>query len=388
MKSQRSKQAAIAASVSALLLLGSPGIQDPAGATAATRSLRAQIQVAAPPSGIYRPGQRVLVSGALEAVALEGQEVIQAEPASGSLFLQVRTPSGDVRGPFGPFQTSSNGRFQVRLPASATDGIVGRPEHGYKAVAALEAIRLAYDGMSVTERSARTGILLAAAPKGLTLENSFVSSVGWVKPGNPYTFRVFVRNFAKKAFRRARVRIPRVKGAKFTRVLPAGRSGRARIRRGTVRWNIGKVPAAVKGNPTIKTLVVQARAKNLKQDPRIVWRNLSSKATLTYKGGRRRSVSRGPKVIPPNEIYDTARYGDRPFPVVPVDYFDRQHTPEHSGQRLANIINSRKVKGSTFNLYQEMSYKQLFPHGTVPSAGIATAGFDVKWKSEHRQTAG
>ena len=119
-----------------------------------------------------------------------------------------------------------------------------------------------------------------------------------------------------------------------------------------------------------------------------MWRNLSSKATLTYKGGRRRSVSRGPKVIPPNEIYDTARYGDRPFPVVPVDYFDRQHTPEHSGQRLANIINSRKVKGSTFNLYQEMSYKQLFPHGTVPSAGIATAGFDVKWKSEHRQTAG
>src|SRR6185295_17734692 len=29
-----------------------------------------------------------------------------------------------------------------------------------------------------------------------------------------------------------------------------------------------------------------------------------------------------------------------------------------------------------YNLYQEMSYGQLFPYADVPSAGIATAGFD------------
>ena len=36
-------------------------------------------------------------------------------------------------------------------------------------------------------------------------------------------------------------------------------------------------------------------------------------------------ASHGPKVIPPRETFDTARYGDRPFPVVPVDCFDRKH---------------------------------------------------------------
>ncbi len=38
-------------------------------------------------------------------------------------------------------------------------------------------------------------------------------------------------------------------------------------------------------------------------------------------------------------------------------------------------MNSPDVEGSTFNLYQEMSFGQLFPIGSVPSSGIATADF-------------
>ena len=33
--------------------------------------------------------------------------------------------------------------------------------------------------------------------------------------------------------------------------------------------------------------------------------------------------------------FETARYGDRPFPVVPVDYFDRKHDGAHTGDALA-----------------------------------------------------
>ena len=85
----------------------------------------------------------------------------------------------------------------------------------------------------------------------------------------------------------------------------------------------------------------------------------------------------GPKVIPPKETFDTARYGDRPFPVVPVDWFDRKHEAATHGRVASrDMINSPGFDGSTFNLYQEMSYGQLFPNGTVPSAGIASRGWD------------
>ncbi|MDT7573123.1 MAG: immune inhibitor, partial [Actinomycetota bacterium] len=77
-------------------------------------------------------------------------------------------------------------------------------------------------------------------------------------------------------------------------------------------------------------------------------------------------------------LYDTARYGDRPFPVVPVDYFDRKHNAEtHSAQTLQDKINSPAIEGSTFNLFQEMSYGQLYPHATVPSAGLPDQPYDT-----------
>ena len=106
------------------------------------------------------------------------------------------------------------------------------------------------------------------------------------------------------------------------------------------------------------------KADTLAQDPQIVWKNISSTATLTSAGGPDATASHGPKVIPPSATFDTARYGDRPFPVVPVDYYDRKHDADpHAATPLADKINSPSVAGSTFNLYQEMSYGQLFPHG-------------------------
>jgi M6 family metalloprotease-like protein/uncharacterized repeat protein (TIGR01451 family) len=183
------------------------------------------------------------------------------------------------------------------------------------------------------------------------LENSFVSSKGWVKPGETYPFTVRVRNHTDAPFTDLTVTVSVPDGTtllgepSFTVDVPAG---------------------------GVATRVFEARANTLQQDPQVVWKDLSSTATL----GDVTATSHGPKVIPPSGGYETARYGDRPFPVVPVDFSDRAHGAASSADKLATKINDPDTPGSTFNLYQEMSYGQLFPHGTVPSDGVATAGWD------------
>ena len=119
--------------------------------------------------------------------------------------------------------------------------------------------------------------------------------------------------------------------------------------------------------------MLESRAATTTELATIVWRDLSTTATVTVGGATKALTSHGPKVIPPGSEYDTARYGDRPFPVVPVAYTDRDYgTHERS---LDTVINAPAFEGSTFNLFQEMSIGQLYPDGTVPSAGIATADF-------------
>ncbi len=109
--------------------------------------------------------------------------------------------------------------------------------------------------------------------------------------------------------------------------------GTVTVSPGSITWTIGSIAGPPTPGPGLKTLVVEAQADTLGQDPQIVWKNLSTTATLTYTGGPPlTSTSHGPKVIPPKETYDTARYGDRPFPVVPVDYFDRKHEAAQHGR--------------------------------------------------------
>ena len=120
---------------------------------------------------------------------------------------------------------------------------------------------------------------------------------------------------------------------------------------------------------------MEAKAAGLAADPEIVWKDLSTTATLTYTGqpAQIRSTTHGPKVIPPEGGFDTARYGDKPFPIVPVEYVDLERqsnaTWDNDSEKLDRVVNDPAFEGSTLNLYQEMSYGQLFPHGTVPSAG-------------------
>lgn len=208
---------------------------------------------------------------------------------------------------------------------------------------------------------------------GLDVENSFVSSVGWVKPGEDYPSRIIVTNPADPA---VPTNLP-ITGATVTVTAPEGStitqagSGAVLSADGkTVTWTVGPVAAGES-----KTLVLDSIADSLAQNPEIVWRDISTTATVTLGAATQTATSHGPKVIPPSDTFDSARYGDRPFPVVPVQYRDRAYQAGHNGDSLESVINDPAKPGSTFNLYQEMSLGQLFPEGTVPSAGIASADF-------------
>jgi immune inhibitor A len=232
----------------------------------------------------------------------------------------------------------------------------------------------ATDATAVVPEASTSRVL--APPSGVVLENSFVSAVGWVKPGASYPSRVFVRNYGATAITGASVSVAAADGMRFVSATPLAGSGTATVTATAVTWTVGDVPAATAAGPAVRTLVIDSRAKGTREDPRIVWKDLSTVATLTYLGGTATtSRTRGPKVIPEAAHFDSARYGVRPFPVVPVDFQDRKHAAAHTGETLANVINSPDLPGSTFNLYQEMSYGQLFPQGTVPSSSTALAGW-------------
>ena len=346
-------------------------------------------------AGNHSPGDSIPVNGTVYEIehvsALTTTREI-AVPATVS--LQVRTPAGEVRGPYGPFTAGLDGRFTGTLPASATAGMTADATTGFKTTPSIEVVNTFYDdpasGRWESKRAGAGALPLVVEATSLLLENSFVSDVGWVKPGETYPFRVFVKNHTSSPASGATVTIPAPDGTRFTKATPTSGDTTATISGGTITWQVGSVPAAAAdGTPAIRTLVVEGRADTTGVDPQIVWKNLSSTATLTYTGGPTlTSKSRGPKVIPPKARFDSARYGDRPFAVVAADYFDRKHGDTHTGEALREKINSADVPGSTFNLFQEMSYGQLFPNGTVPSSGIASSGWDVEWKSDRYRNGG
>jgi immune inhibitor A len=345
-------------------------------------------------AGDHKPGEPVQINGSVYEIehvsVLTSPEQI-AVPATVS--VRVRTPAGEIRGPYGPFTADAQGRFTGTLPAAATAGVTATAETGFKTTVSIEVVDAFYDdpasGRWEAKEAGSGGLALFVPPSSLLLSNSYVSDVGWVKPGETYPFRLFVRNYTSSPAAGTQVTLPAPDGTTFTNVTTTNGSGSATISGGAITWDVGTVPAAVGDVPAIRTLVVEARADTLGQDPQIVWKNLSTTATLTSTGGPTlTSSSHGPKVIPPKATYDTARYGDRPFAVVAADYFDRKHADVHTAESLREKINSPDITGSTFNLYQEMSYGQLFPNGTVPSSGMSTAGWDVQWKSDRYKGSG
>ena len=317
------------------------------GATSfAFNLLSATVTPAARPNGAaYAPGQAIPVSGTISKVDTDPSGAPTTAAAPGATFrLVVVKPDGSETDVPGTFTATASGTYSVTVPAGLTAGVQGSPNSGYKASVGIAVRNAAFsdgEGAWAAANAGSGAATISTPPAGLVLDNSFVSSVGWVKPNDQYPFRVTVRNFTAGSFTGATVTIPAPDGADFLTASPGSGSGSALIAAGTrtITWNIGAVaPAAADGTPTIKTLLVLAQADSALEDPQVVWKDLSSAATLTYSGGPAggaMSRSHGPKVIPSDKSFNTARYGDRPFPVVPVDWADRKHAANHTGELLS-----------------------------------------------------
>jgi immune inhibitor A len=371
-----------------------PGETGPAGGAFFRHNfLGADVAVTPKPSGAdYAPGEDLPVTGSI----YELNSVPDSRtPVAATYELRVVTPTGDVRGPYGPFTANQGaaGQFSQTIPGAATAGLTETVD------LAVQVVEVEYDDASppltstgrwASKIAGATGTTINVPVDVLVLENSFASAVGWVKPGVTYPFRIFVKNFRSNEATNATVTVTPADGMVFTSDLVPN-SGTATIDgAGNLVWTIPNVPAAPVNGSTILTLVGVGEADTTAEDLEIVWKDLSTTATLTYDDGPPglTSKSHGPRVIPADERFDTARYGDRPFPVVPVDYFDRKHEPNHTGDALSKKINSPDIVGSTFNLYQEMSFGQLFPSGTVPSSNFASADWNVQWNSQRYRDSG
>ena len=174
----------------------------------------------------------------------------------GATFM-LRAVDADGRtSEFGPFTAAADGTVRGIVPASVTKDTRVSADNFYRGTLALE---------TATGEKAGT-LTVSAPPADVVLENDFVSSKGWVKPGETYPFTLRVLNYGAT---------PLV-GATVTVTPPDGTTLAA------TSWAVPTVPAkAVDGTPGIALKVIEATADTLAQDPEIAWKNLSATATLT-----------------------------------------------------------------------------------------------------------
>lgn len=230
------------------------------------------------------------------------------------------------------------------------------------------------------------GVLLlfgnAAFAQAVKLTAKFNSAYGWVKPGETYPFFVQYQAGAAGATA-ATVKVTLPASAVFVSASPAPVSGNGSVS-APLTWNLGLLAPNASGR-----LLIRARALGLDEDPEIVWKDISATARLTATvGGLAQpevtAKTMGPKVT----TLQTARYGERPFPVVMVQYQDIKRckgvgdpypecTGDHSAQALDAAVNSRTSGKSLWQLYNDMSFGQLSPDGQVrPAVGSSTKAFD------------
>ncbi|HEX7809252.1 MAG TPA: immune inhibitor A domain-containing protein, partial [Thermoanaerobaculia bacterium] len=223
--------------------------------------------------------------------------------------------------------------------------------------------------------------LTGSAAAQVTVSAKFNSAYGWVKPGETYPFIVEVSGGATGAANVA-VHVTLPPSAIFVSAIPPANSGNGTTASPLV-FNIKVLTPNGTGR-----ILVRARAATLAEDPEILWKNLSASAKVASISGipQNGAIAKttGPKVT----TLSTARYGERPFPVVMVQYQDIKRctgpgapypecTGNHTAAALDAAVNSRTSGKSLWQLYNDMSFGQLSPAGSVrPKVGTANATFD------------
>lgn len=221
-----------------------------------------------------------------------------------------------------------------------------------------------------------SALAAAAAAAVLTVSSSvavsssvqarYVTSRGWVQPGETYPFTIkYVATDASTAV--LTVRLPA--SAYFVSSSPPPDSS-----------SISQATYDVAG--LSGQIVVNARAATLVEDPEVIWKKISATAELLADGQTYSSMTNGPRVT---EL-ESAKFGDRPFPVINVQYQDVKHCTApgvpfseclnaHPVSKVDEVMNSRTSGRSVWQHYNDISLGQLNPQGTVAAAGKGTVPF-------------
>lgn len=222
--------------------------------------------------------------------------------------------------------------------------------------------------------------VIFAGPANLSAK--FNSAYGWVQPGESYPF--FINYDAgSSGATSATIKVTMPPAAVFLSSTPPATSGNGSAG-SPLTYSLGALAPNATGR-----IMIRARAVELTEDPEVMWKDLSATATLTVSvlGVPQPAITSrtlGPKVT----NHQTARYGERPFPVVMVQYQDIKRctgvgdpypecTGDHNAAALDAAVNSKTSGKSLWQLYQEMSFGQLYPVGAVrPAVGSANTAFN------------
>lgn len=212
---------------------------------------------------------------------------------------------------------------------------------------------------------------------GVTLTAKVFATNGWVRPGASYPLIARYHTGAAAAAGLTSVAVTLHDSAVFLRSTPMPDSGTG-VAGNPLIYTLGVVAPN-----TIGKIVIEARAKDLDEDPEVIWKDVSADAALTVVPNATVTArSRGPHVT----TLSSARFGDRPFPVVNVQYADVSHCtgagtplPECTGNNTASelddLINSRTSGNSVWQHFNDISLGKLNPIGTVSASGKTTVPF-------------
>ena len=172
---------------------------------------------------------------------------------------------------------------------------------------------------------------------GLTLLARVFSPNGKVKPGETFPLVLTYRAGGTGAAN-VTITVTLHSASIFQKSTPAPLSGN-----GTAGSPLIYTIPVVAPNATGQ-IVIEARAKTLAEDPEIMWKDVSANVTLAVGlQGPLPARTHGPKVT----TLESAVYGDRPFPVVMVQYQDIKHCvgpgdpfPECTGNHTAAALNT------------------------------------------------
>jgi M6 family metalloprotease-like protein len=211
----------------------------------------------------------------------------------------------------------------------------------------------------------------------LTVDAKVFASNGWVAPGGSFPLIVFYEAGSIGALGTT-VTVELNPAAEFVTSTPAPASGTGTAADPLV-YDVGAVLPDTKGK-----IVIEARSKSLVEDPEVYWKDLNSVVTVEVTGSMPGSArTLGPKVT----TLESARYGERPFPVVMVHYQDIKHcddvgdpyaecTGNHTADKLDEVVNSRTSGQSIWQLFSDLSLGQVSAIGGIgPAPGSTTVPF-------------